>query len=135
MTSVWKRKAGVAFVVFAVSVGTLFSMQRVFASPVDEHVHHPEHWVTTEGGSPGQFTGSWDVKFDGSSFACDPQTPQFHGTQCRAIAWRDYRAVERFSAPTDSNTCTFFGKFADHKLTGTYHCNNGGPFVWTATIP
>lgn len=92
-----------------------------------------ERWSTSEGQWSGQFSNQWDAKFDGSAFSCNPSA-QYHGTVCRAIAWGNYRAVERYQASTDGNSCTFFGTVVGGVVSGQYHCNNGGPYAWHAVV-
>jgi multisubunit Na+/H+ antiporter MnhG subunit len=79
-------------------------------------------------------TSVWDVDFTGSGFSCPPDASFPPTTTCKATGWGSQRAVERYSAPKDQNHCVFFGTLSGNTINGTYNCNNGGPFPWSAKV-
>jgi hypothetical protein len=95
-----------------------------------------EHWATTEGiGST--LHSDWDVTFDGEPFDCPPVAGMgIHSFTCRAFGWGLFRAINRDHAG-DGNTCTFVVQLSSptgNDYTGSYHCHNGGPYPFTATV-
>ncbi len=100
-----------------------------FASPA-----LAETWSITEGVS-GEWSGTWDLPVAGQFFDCSQTSTSGDTLTAKCAFSRDENNITvRKVDVSDGNTCSYSGRQNGTNIVGTYYCNSGGPYNWSATV-
>ncbi len=94
-----------------------------------------EVWEVKEGAINYEWSGTWTRRGDSNTFDCEQHLSNGISLTATIAVTKDNNHIyaEKRNV-SDRNDCNYEGTRTGNEVSGTYHCNNGGPFRWYAKI-